>query len=77
MSPVCVKQASPDAAVVAAARAEALAAALAATKSGLLQQLHGRLAHLCGTLQRCAAGINAMRENNTLETAVSSTCHWC
>jgi hypothetical protein len=41
VSPLCVKLASPDAAVAAAARAEALAAVLAATKSGLVKQLLG------------------------------------
>jgi hypothetical protein len=40
VTPLCAKLSSQDPAVAAAARSEAVAAALAATKSGLPKQLH-------------------------------------
>jgi hypothetical protein len=47
---LCVKLSSTDPAVAAAARSEALTAALAATKSGLVQQLSSNVEFFKGRL---------------------------
>ena len=46
VTPLCAKLSSQDPAVAAAARSEAVAAALAASKSGLPEQLHAVIAFL-------------------------------
>lgn len=63
VQPLCVRLASPDAAVAAAARTDALQAAVAARKAGLVEQLTSNVGNVLTVLH------TAFQRAHSVETA--------